>query len=186
MKLELQPIESAKECLPEQLRIVNIPLTDEDVAEYEAKGWKYFRKEDFIETHLPELGNPLCFSNKFSLHKGIVIEIKGKHYHVSFEESDAFEPFEAKGKYITLTPTTEPLSVPDLKFKGDNETGHYLKFFGQPAWIQGEYYPTDLNGNPCYHLVTIENMWGDCGNYNILIGFDGDTPNVAYFEASCC
>lgn len=46
-------------------------------------------------------------------------------------------------------------------------------------------YPLDLEGNVCHHFLTIENGWGDCGNFNILLGFNGLIPNMAYFEASC-
>ena len=177
MKIDLQHINN--NCRTDQLRTVEHELTEEDIDFYNQHGWKNFREEDLIKTYLPEIGPPIYFS---TLAKGVVIEIKGKRYRFTFEEDHYFDPYEADGKSITLTPTNDPLTLPDA-----NKENYYLKFFGQPEWVQTSWYPADLNGNPCYHLVTIESGWGDNGNYNILIGFnENNEPNVAYFEASCC
>lgn len=190
LRFPLKEVWEAKRCKPEQLIVVERGMTPADCEYYERIGWDKYRAGDLIETKLPELGDGLYFSGKFSVHepRGVVVEIKGKRYKVSFSEDYHYEPWKVQGKFVNFEPTDEPLSVPDRPAPDPYHRGwHYLKFFGQPHWIQSAVYPLDLRGNPCYHLMSIENGWGDSGNYNILIGFDeNDVPNVAYFEASCC
>lgn len=186
MKLPLKDIYETKNCKPEQLLTVKRLLTEKDCEEYERYGWDSFREEDLIEVFLPELGDPIYFRNNLLYTTGIVVEIKGLRYNVQFESSDLYQDYEATGKSIVLTLTSEPLTKPNVVGKESWRGGYDFKFFGQPTWVQNPHYPVDLNGNPCCHLLTIENGWGDSGNFNILLGFDGDVPNVAFFEASCC
>lgn len=149
------------------------PISDEDLEYYELGNWQYYRP-DYL---LPSLGERLHFSGR---QKQIVVEIKGRRYKVEVESDYNEEPYEVDGKSLVLTETDEPLTVED-SCRG------WYQFFGQPNWIQNKTYPSDLLGNPCHHFLTVENGWGDCGNWNILLGFDKDgVPNIAYFEASCC
>ena len=120
-----------------------------------------------------------------------VVEINGKRWKLSFEfNDDGFphneESLEPTGR-VFFEPTSEPLSQSDCEPPKKNRHGfHYLQLFGQPRWVQGAHY-IGYKGRPCCHLVTIENCWGDMGNYNILIGLgDDNDPEVAYIEASCC
>lgn len=61
-----------------------------------------------------------------------------------------------------------------------------VQVFGQPQFIQNPIVPSH-NGRSAFHLLTLNNDWGDCGNVNIMVALDesGD-PEVAFFEASCC
>jgi hypothetical protein len=187
VRLPLQDIYDAPRCREDQLKKVERELTEEDIDYYNEHGWKSFREEDLIETYLPELGPARYFGAENLIYKeGIVVPIKGKNYRVVFIEDWQTEPWSAEGKFISLTPTDDPETIPDMEYKGENGPSYYLKFFGQPDWVQNEVYPNDLNGKPCYHFLTIDVNWGDCGNFNILLGFNGDEPNIAYFEASCC
>jgi hypothetical protein len=157
-------------------------LTEEDHEWYNTHGWKHFRPENHIEYLLPSLGDPVCFHSS----PEPVIEIKGRRFRMNVESDYNDEPWEAKGKTLVLTETTEPLSKGKPWKKKDWRAGHYYKVFGQPTWIQGECYPAH-KGEPCYHLVTVECGWGDSGNWNILVGLDENgVPEAAYFEASCC
>lgn len=169
----------------ERLTVPAPELTEKDCEHYEEIGWDNYSD---TEVKLPELGPPMYFY-KGNLTSGIVVEIKGKRYKVFFEESYDEHPWECNHKYINLEPTDELLSLPDrlIEERDQWRGGYNYKFFGQPNFVQGPVYPADLVGDPCYHLVSIENGWGDSGNYNIFIGFDeNNEPNVAYFEASCC
>lgn len=174
-------------CSEEELTVTLPELTEKDCEYYEEIGWANYQD---TEVKLPELGNPMYFyKGSLSPGRGIVIEIKGKRYKVTFGEDCDEEPWESNYKYIDLEPTEEPLSVPDRVIDERREWrgGYDYKFFGQPTWVQGPHYPKDKRGNPYYNLVTIENGWGDSGNYNILISLDENgEPDAAYFEASCC
>lgn len=189
LRLACRDAWDAPRCKPEQL-ITEVRECDEVDCEYfDRVGWKYCTEDFFTDIKLPELGKALYFSGKFSPYKGVVVDIKGKRYKVSFSEGDYNdEPWDARGKFVTFEPSDEPLSVADRPAPDRFHRGwHNFHVFGQPHWIQNPVYPLDLRGKPCYHLMSIENGWGDSGNYNILIGFDeNDVPNVAYFEASCC
>jgi hypothetical protein len=179
MKLDLQCISA---CVDDsKLTVIHREMTEEDCEHYDKIGWKNFNEESLIDRLLPSFGDPIYFSSKHSLYSGVVVEIRGIRYLVQFDEEYSEEPYEPKNKSLTFTVTDKPLTKPDAK-----ERGHSFKFFGQPTWIQNEYFPADPRDNACYHFVTIENGWGDSGNYNILLGMDGDIPSEAYFEASCC
>ncbi len=174
--LQLSDVWYAPKATDEQIGVIKRELTVEDCEYYDRIGWKHFRDEDLIERNLPELGNEIYLNSN-----NCVIELRGKRYEFEFDDySNLYgeDLWEAGNKNIVLTPTEKPLS--ESKNRG------WYRFFGQPHWIQSDYYPLDLNGNLCYHLLTVNNDWGDAGNFNILIGFDSnDVPNVAYFEASC-
>lgn len=175
IELPMVCIFSAKPVDKSKLLRVDRELTDEDVDFYSSHGWQSFDPEAALTDYfLPDLGTRIE-SNK----DGAVVPIKGRKYKVEIlYRYDCAEVWEADGKLLRLTETDEPLT--------QHQHGIY-KFFGQPRWIQSRHYPADLLGNPCYHLLTVDNGWGDSGNWNILIGFDeNDIPNVAYFEASCC
>lgn len=162
-------------CDKEKLEKIEHNLTERDIESYNKLGWEYYHPNDLIEYLLPELGKDSYFKERYP-----VVEIKGKKYKVQFESDYRREPWDQKGQTLTLIETDEPLSEL-IKYYSS------VKFFGQPRFVQGKHYPLDLMGNPCHHLMTIENGWGDSGNYNILIGFDkNNIPNMAYFEASCC
>jgi hypothetical protein len=188
MKLQLLDAWSQPSAREDQLTIVKRELTPEDCAHYDNIGWKYFSDNDLIDRFLPSLGDPIYFSEKHSLSRGVVVEIKGVRYLVQFEELEnrRGEESDPAGKSLILTPTDMALSKSDSTSAQGWRGGHYLKFFGQPTWIQSHLYPVDARNNACYHFLTIENGWGDSGNYNILLGLDGDVPVEAYFEASCC
>jgi hypothetical protein len=182
IKLNLKEISSAEKCSPNLLTTIKHELTIEDCEYYDSVGWKNYREDNHIETLLPTLGQPLYFHGN---HDPIVIQIKGINYEFNFKEYSYEEPWKAEGKFITLLETDKPTTSPD-SLTSHYRRSYYYKFFGQPTWVQGPIYPA-YKGKPCYNLVTIENGWGDCGNYNILVGLDDDNiPAVAYFEASCC
>jgi hypothetical protein len=170
----------------DQLTVVKRELTPEDCEHYEKIGWKYFRETDLIDRFLPSLGEAIYFSGRHSLSRGIVVEIRGIRYLVQFEDLQLGDVYEARGKSLILTETDAPLSVPDVKAEPKWRGAYDYKFFGQPTWVQNSWYPTDARGNSCYHFLTIENDWGDAGNFNILLGIKDDSPSEAYFEASCC
>jgi hypothetical protein len=70
---------------------------------------------------------------------------------------------------------------------GDNIYRHCrpVQMFGQPQFIQNPIVPSH-EGRSAYHLLTLNNNWGDCGNVNIMVGLDeSGEPATAYFEASC-
>lgn len=179
--MELQLQHFVEDCNMDQLEKVEHDLTVEDCEHFDEIGWKYYREEDLTEYLLPSLGERVCFGYRDDL----VIDIKGKRYKFQLHDNELGEAYEPDGKSLSLTPTDEPASVgvPD---DGNWRAAHYYHFFGQPRWVQGAHYPA-YKGKPCYHLVTVENGWGDCGNWNILISLDeNDVPDAAFFEASCC
>ncbi len=206
IELPLRDIGASTPCRPDQLVTVEHELTPEEVERITDAGeWKDYRAEDYRRTLLPVLGDERLYSERVPIYTsdsyhwgeaaesrptGVVVPIGGRNYRVSLRvlAGDRDEVYEARGKTLVLVPTDEPPTPPDVKAgKKPSRRSAYLKFFGQPTWIQGEYFPQDLRGEPCHHLVTVENGWGDSGNWNILIGLDADgVPNVAYFEASCC
>ncbi len=62
----------------------------------------------------------------------------------------------------------------------------YLAVFGQPHFIQREYYPAH-KGRPGMNLVCIDTDHGDSGNQNLLFAVDEDGyPVAAWFESSSC
>lgn len=167
-----------------QLTIINREMTLEDCELYDRIGWNNYREEDLTETLLPALGDPIYFSERHSITDGIIVEIKKIRYLVQFQ-TDYDRSWDLARQQLTIIPTDLPLTESDCRKTGDR-SGYYLQFFGQPVWVQSPVYPLDIRGNPCYHLLTIENKWGDSGNINILVGMDNDVPAEAYFEASCC
>ena len=147
--------------------------------------WNTYRQEDYLIKALPEIAPPIYFSTQIG---EPIVQVFGRRYKIKFAWNNNDVPFEAKGKSLVLEPTMLKLTKSDSRAPdfGCRNT-FYWKFFGQPIWLQGDYFPADLNGKSCYHFCTIETGWGDCGNWNILVGLDDNNiPNVAYFEASCC
>jgi hypothetical protein len=179
--IDLEDVFHAEHINKETLQKVEHDLTEEDHDWYNTHGWKYFRPENHIDYLLPELGETIYLRGSCNP----VVEINGKRWKLFFDFDWNHEAYEAKGKRVIFRETDEPLTVSDCK-PSKNRHDFYMKVFGQPVWVQGEHYIA-YKGKPCSHLVTIEVGWGDCGNYNILIGCNeqGD-PEVAYFEASCC
>jgi hypothetical protein len=179
--LELKDIYDAEHINKESLQKVEHDLTQEDFDWYDLNGWKYFHPDNHIEYPLPSLGDPIYLRGSTNP----VVEINGKRWKLFFDFDWDHEAYSAKGKRIILRETNEPLSQserPNPKSRFD----YYIKVFGQPVWVQGEHYIA-YKGKPCSLLVSIEIGWGDCGNYNILVGCnDEGDPEVAYFEASCC
>ena len=175
----------------EKLTVVTREMNEEDCEYYNRVGWKNFHEDDLTEIKLPELGDPIYFSERHSLHdpeNRIVVEIRGRRYQFFLHDHYRNERSRPDGKSIELTPTELPLTVPDASSRpGEWRGWYYLKFFGQPTWVQGAKYGCDSLGNPLHQLLTIESGWGDCGNENILVGFDQDgNVSEAFFEASCC
>lgn len=171
--------------------LVKREMTQDDNDYWDEVGWDDFREEFQLE--LPEVAPPLYFF--YEPKDGFVVEMRGKRWKVKFREEFGWnEPWEPGGKSVEFIRTNEPLSVPDRKgptraewLRGYRRGSYHIKFFGQPTWVQGEHHALDSRGNPFCNLMTIENGWGDSGNYNILIGFDeNDDPAELYFEASCC
>jgi hypothetical protein len=162
---------------PSRLEKVEVPFTEQDIEVYDRIGWKHYREEDFFRIIFPSLGESCGFNSL----KNVVIPIKGMNYEVEWQEDYNFKPYDPTGKVLLLTPTEKPASA------SNGTERSWYRFFGQPRFVQNPMYVLDLLGNPCYHFLTIENGWGDAGNFNIQIGFDEqDIPNFAYFEASCC
>jgi hypothetical protein len=168
---------------PATLEHVERELNNDDFEYYDRVGWKHYRPEYHIDTLLPTFGEPICFKYR----NNIVIKIGQQNYKFDLIERDYDKPWSPDGKTLVLTPTDDEPTKPDFVGEPDWRASYYYKFFGQPRWIQGPHHVADMDGVPLRHLVTIENGWGDSGNYNILIGLDENgVPNLAYFEASCC
>ena len=196
--LPLRDIGAAPSCRPDQLGEAVDELTPEEVEQFTDAGlWSQFREEDWKRTLLPEFGPPRYFARGVLIYegdgedsRGVVVPVGGRNYRVTLRVTSAGrdEVYEARGKTLVLTPTDEPPTPPTAKPPARGERGyHTLQFFGQPVWVQNEHAPQDLRGEPCRHFLTVENRWGDAGNWNVLVGTDADgVPNVAYFEASCC
>ncbi len=186
MRLKLLDVYGAPHAKNEQL--VPHELTPQETEHYEVQGWHHYRPE----YDLPELSPVLYYSAAYCLNteRYIVVQIRDRRYKVRFcdEGTDRDEIYEATGKYLDLEPTDEAVTPPDRTPPKDGNRGyHYYKFFGQPTWVQNSHFPLDNHGNPCYHFLTIENDWGDRGNFNILIGLTEEgIPEIGYFEASCC
>lgn len=158
------------------LERVEYEMSVEDCEYYDRVGWEHYREEDFVDHLLPTLGEPRCFMNYYE----IVIPINGRNYVVIFNFDYDRNMWDPAGKSISLLKTNKKPTEP-------NSTSYrsYLRFFGQPRWIQSKHYPFYM-GKPCFHFCTIENGWGDAGNWNILIGCDRrGVPEKAFFEASC-
>lgn len=151
--------------------------SEEDQEYYDSHSWKSYRPEYHQKTLLPELGEPRHFDRM-----PVVVAVKGRRYKVDLSVECWGDVYDAAGKTVTLAGTEDP----ETEFEPGKYRSYY-RFFGQPRWVQGEHFPADLHGRPCYHFFTVENSWGDCGNWNILLGLGlDDSPEVAYFEASCC
>ncbi len=178
IEIELREIDEL--CDKNDLRSVERDMTETDIAHYDHHGWKYYSKEDFVDYFLPVLGEPVHLRNW----SNFVVEFgEGPHrrrWKINIDSDDNSQPYEANGKRLIFTETTEPLSVSNTT---DKSRG--LHIFSQPVFIQGKKYPAH-NSKPCYPLVTVENSWGDNGNWNIFIVLDDNwLPVAGYFEASC-
>jgi hypothetical protein len=192
IELKLRDVGHMGYCPVEDRPSVTREMTPEVCAEYDRLGWHTFREEDLIEHPLPEISPPIYFSGRHSLSPGtpgIVVGLGGRRFRVHFREEEypGREHWECEGKTLILEETTDPLTKPDGGKTGNRRGGHYYKFFGQPMWVQNEYFPLGTRGQLCSHFLTIENEWGDMGNYNILVSLGEDgVPDAALFEASCC
>lgn len=160
--------------------------TDEDRENFTSDDWKWYAQGAWDRYLLPEFGPPRYYSD--SRRPGIVVPIAGRRFRVQVVSRDYDDPSSPEGRELQLFETDDPETVPDCDPPPRGYRGHhYIQAFGQPNWIQNESYPADPRGNPCRHLLTAENSWGDCGNWNILVGVDEEgLPDIAYFEASCC
>lgn len=160
--------------------------TEEEKENFSKEDWQDYAKGYYERRLLPEIATPRYYSERI---RTPIIPLAGKHYKVSIESQDwQDEQYEADGRFLVLEETEEPITKQDARKPDKNSRwGHYWKFFGQPSWIQNEFFPADANGEPCRHFCTVENGWGDCGNWNILVSLDeSGLPIAAYFEASCC
>lgn len=188
MEIQLQDVFSAPQAKKSQL--VQNEMAPQEVEYYEQQGWHHFRNDDLLR--LPEISPALYYSHSHSVHgdRYVVVQVGQYRYKVRFiDRGGSDEPWDHVGKYLSLEFTEEPATPPDREPPDENKYrgGYYLKFFGQPTWVQNEHFPLDGRGNPCYHFLTIENEWGDMGNYNILVGLnEHGIPDCGYFEASCC
>lgn len=187
------PLQEVSRLVPElRLEKITYEMTPELIEYYDDIGWSNFSQSALEQIVLPSLGEPLCFSEKFSIQDGLVAEIRGNRFKIIYSEDGIAEAYEVQGKQIQLIPTQEPLSVPDaISYHREHRLvrkahSFYLQLFGQPNWVQMPMYPADSEGNPCFHLLTIENGWGDCGNFNIVVGMRDDLPFEAYLIAACC
>jgi hypothetical protein len=194
IELPLQDIFCAKPASRSSLLVVKRDLTPEEVEQItDSNGWADFREADLQEVRLPSLGPERFYTSRHSLDpgRGVVVPVRGRNYRVTLRCPAAGvmdDLWEAAGKVLVLTPTDDPPTPEDAKGgTGSARARCYLRFFGQPTWVQNEHHPADRHGRACFHLVTVENHWGDMGNWNVLIGLDATgTPDLAYFEASCC
>lgn len=172
--LDLCEIGEAEVCPEDKIQKVERELNEEEIEWYNANGWQYYT---------PDLLLPVLGPTIYTSFTDPVVEIFGRRWKIQFLFDYNYEPYEAKGKKVVFSETTEPLTVSD-KYK-NNRHSHDMQIFGQPVWVQHEYYPA-YKGEPCYHLATLETGWGDCGNNNILIACENNEPVKAFFEASCC
>lgn len=176
--LDLKEIYEAEVASKEKLQLMEQELTEEEIEWYNEHGWQY-HSEEYL---LPTLGETLYLNDDVDP----VVEINGKRWKVVFDFNYNYgEVYEAKGKRVIFKETKDPLTKSSVP-KSRNRHEWFMQVFGQPVWIQNQYYPA-YKGEPCFHLATLEIGWGDSGNFNILIACDkqGD-PIVAFFEASCC
>jgi hypothetical protein len=162
-------------------------FSSEDQEWYDVHGWDQFRPEFHQKRLLPEIALPRHYNTRNS--GEIVIPLGDKRYRLTIKEDAWSENWEAGDKEAVFVETDDPETKYFAGTKGTRRYRDYgvTQFFGQPRWIQGEYFPADSEGNPCKHLVTYNNIWGDAGNWNILAGkFVDGLPTELYFEASCC
>lgn len=183
MLLALRDIYEAPRCDPQLLETID-PVTQDEMEAFSAEDWEFYGRGLYNKTLLPELGAARYFRSR----DDPVIPLAGKRWRLRVLADDSHEVYEAAGKYLSLEETDEPETVPDCEVPEKNYRGrHYWQVFGQPTWVQTEHFPAATDGSPCRHLVTIENDWGDCGNWNILVSLGpAGLPDVAYFEASGC
>jgi hypothetical protein len=190
--LPLYHIGEADRLDPESFPEVDV-FTEADQARFEREGWECYRPGDFLTRPLPELGPPLHYSGRFSIHgggrsPGLVVPLGGWSYRVELAETrPGREPWECDGLKLVLTATGGPPTPPDCPPPRDKGIySHEYQFFGQPRWVQGPIYAA-WEGQALRNFLTIENEWGDCGNTNILVAVGDDgRPTRAFFEASCC
>ena len=161
----------------DKLDTVEHELSMEELDRMTPARWRHFDPADLTEHLLPTLGEELRFG---SAGNRAVVSIRGRNYRVEIDlQHENERDWDYGRSRVTLTPTDSPATAPD--------GGGDYRFFGQPRWVQGRYFPGDARGGACRHLVTVENGWGDSGNVNILVGLDPDgIPEVGYIEASCC
>jgi hypothetical protein len=164
-----------------QLEKIEHELTMEDFEEYYRLGWKCYHPDNHIEYLLPSLGETMYFRSAIDP----VVEINGKRWKIKVQWNDRYPIYEPDSVDMIFTETQEPLSQSELPCS-KNRFDFYIQVFGQPNWVQSEFFPT-YKGKLCSHLMTIETRWGDSGNHNFLLGCgDNGNPEVVYFEASCC
>lgn len=187
-ELPLRCIYSAGQADLAAIPVVETEMTQKDCELYDRIGWDKYSPEDFRERFLPTLGEPRLFRG--GLGSGLVVPIAGRRFVVrlvgrgydsrdGYDNGDYGDVASHEGKKLLLQETEEPLSVPDGKGS--------VKFFGQPTWVQNPHFRLDSRGQLLRNLFTDENGWGDCGNWNVLVGLDENgIPDEAYFEASCC
>jgi hypothetical protein len=159
----------------EKLEKVEHELNEDDYEFYDKHGWKHYCPENHFEYLLPSFGEEFTVSETYP-----IVEVMGRRYKVDVRDDRSSQPWDAAGKTLVLTEVTEPQSQ---KMKASRFS--FYRFFGQPQFVQGEVYPAH-DGKPCYHFLTVENGWGDAGNWNIFLALDDNgLPKAAYFEASC-
>jgi hypothetical protein len=169
--------------------IAELPVVDtfEDdpsaFAYYEEYGWDKYHPINHEVIMLPQFGEARYFYRE----RPVVATLFGRNYRIWIESDYHHEQYEADGKFLILEETDEPETVPNRGRPDFCTRGGYdVQLFGQPKWVQGAHYPKTPDGRWCRHLITVENGWGDSGNWNILVGVKDDHIDVAYFEASCC
>lgn len=183
LTIELAYVSQAEPCDRSLLR--EIELVDEEEKEsFSKEDWCRYARGWYDSWALPEIGPARYF---YGVDRP-VIPLAGKRFRVWVEYDDWDDPGSPDGKRLRLEETLDPETVPNRESPPRaRRGGHSLHVFGQPHWIQGESFPAGPDGRPCYNLITVENGWGDSGNWNVLVDLGDDgLPTVAYFEASCC
>ena len=183
LRIPLTPIALARDCDRALLEKTEL-VAEEEKAAFTKEDWGYYAKGWYDSWLLPEIAP----ARYFYAEERPVVPLAGSRFrvHVAYDDWDA--PYDAEGKRLVLEETADPETAPDREAPPRGCCGgHRVQVFGQPNWIQNPHFPAGPDGAPCRHLITMENGWGDSGNWNVLVhlGEDG-LPSVAYFEASCC
>lgn len=131
---------------------------------------------------LPEFG-PLRFygGNVRIREQGVVVQMGTARYRIRYHaEYQNDVPTSGVAEFIPTSDAETPFTP------GNNSSRRpYLSMFGQPCFIQNPVWP-EYQGRCAYHLLTIEDGWGDAGNINVMVALnDQDRPVRVFQEYSC-
>ena len=142
--------------------LVGIPWTDENPL-----------------NHYPYQYPPRYFYNRLYA-EGWVVPILDRNYRIHFDiqYNDGGTP---KAISVSFQETLDTLTPCDTQERNQHAP---VRFFGLPDFTQNAVKPTTTD---FFHLITIENDWGDSGNVNVMVSLnENHEPNQIFMEANCC